>query len=332
MSVDIPNYRIIEKLGVGAQTRLYRARHMPTGKDYTVKIVKLVNPEDVGFIDLLKAEHLIGSSVDHPVIRKVYELRMLRQRFRVRGAILFMEYVNGITLGDKEYQGSLDETLRVFFESAHGLNAMHIAGWVHADLKPTNIMVAVNGAVKLIDLGQSSRIHEPKTKIQGTVDYMAPEQVQRAQLDQRTDVFGLGATLHRVLTGKAIATEMNQTVNLQSLNPVVKRVEETRASVMNGLPICVARLIDDCCRYDPAERIPDMAALIERIGLARTIVARKPAEAQAPVRHFDERADDDDWEENDNLAAIVEGLGLSDDEDEAIDFGDPESGSSSAGS
>ena len=333
MSVDIPNYRIIEKLGVGAQTRLYRARHMPTGKDYTVKIVKLVNPEDVGFIELLKAEHTIGSSVDHPVIRKVFELRMLRQRFRVRGAILFMEYVNGITLGDKEYQGSLDETLRVFSESAHGLYAMHIAGWVHADLKPTNIMVAVNGAVKLIDLGQSARIHEPKTKIQGTVDYMAPEQVQRARLDQRTDVFGLGATLSKVLTGKAIATEMNQTVNLQSLNPVVKRVDEMRTSVINDLPICVARLIDDCCRHEPGERIPDMATLIERIGLARTIVARQSTDEISPTSLVDEDVEDDDvWEERDNLAAIVEGLGLSDNEDEPIDFGEAENGPSSSGS
>ena len=327
MSVDIPNYRIIEKLGVGAQTRVYRARYMPTSKDYTVKIVKLVNPEDVGFIELLKAEYAIGSSIDHPVIRKVFELRMLRQRFRVRGAILFMEYVNGVTLGDKEFQGSLDETLRIFSESAHGLYAMHLAGWVHADLKPTNIMVALDGAVKLIDLGQSARIYEPKTKIQGTVDYMAPEQVQRARLDQRTDVFGFGATLHKVLTGKAVVTEMNQTVNLQSLNPIVKRVEETRESVMNDLPICVARLIDDCCRHDPTERMPDMPTLIERIALARTIIAKRAADESAPATMVDDHGeDDDDWEESDDLAAIVEGLGLSDDEEEPIDFGNPENG------
>jgi serine/threonine-protein kinase len=325
MSVDIPNYRVIEKLGVGAQTRVYRARYMPTAKDYTVKVVKIVNPEDAGFIELLKAEYAIGSSIDHPVIRKVFELRMLRQRFRVRGAILFMEYVNGITLGEKELNRPMDEILRIFSESAHGLYAMHLAGWVHADLKPTNIMVATDGAVKLIDLGQSARIHEPKAKIQGTVDYMAPEQVQRGKLDQRTDVFGLGASLHKVLTGKPIPTQMNQTVNLQSLNPTVKRAEETRASSTNDLPICVSRLIDDCCRYDPSERIPDMPTLIERIALARTIIAKKSADEGAPATIVDDHADaEDDWGEDGNLAAIVEGLGLSDDDDEPIDIGDPE--------
>ncbi len=326
MSVDIPNYRIIEKLGVGAQTRVYRARYMPTGKDYTVKIVKLVNPEDAGFIELLKAEHAIGSSIDHPVIRKVFEIRMLRQRFRVRGAILFMEYVNGHTLAEKETQRPLDDMFRVFGEVAHGLQAMHIAGWVHADLKPSNIMVTHDGAVKLIDLGQSSRIHEPKSKIQGTVDYMAPEQVQRSKLDHRTDVFGLGATLYKVLTGSVISTEMNRTVNLQSLNPVVRRAEEAKASVLNGLPTCVTRLIDDCCRIDPADRIADMATLIERISLARAIIAKKSADdghqaAELPEHDEMEALGD---ERGEDLAAIVEGLGLADDQDEPFDFGDPE--------
>ena len=69
MAVDIPNYRIVEKLGVGAQTRIFRARCMRTGKDYTVKIVKLAKPEDASFIDLLRTELAIGSGVDHPVIR-----------------------------------------------------------------------------------------------------------------------------------------------------------------------------------------------------------------------------------------------------------------------
>ena len=67
MSVEIPNYRIIEKLGEGAQTRVYRARCMRTGSDYTVKIVKIVKPEDANLVELMKAEHLIGTSIDHPV-------------------------------------------------------------------------------------------------------------------------------------------------------------------------------------------------------------------------------------------------------------------------
>jgi serine/threonine-protein kinase len=168
----------------------------------------------------------------------------------------------------------MDEALRIFGEVAKGLQAMHLAGWVHADLKPNNILVTPDGLVKIIDLGQSARIHQAKAKIQGTIDYMAPEQVQRKQLDQRTDVFGLGAALHKLVTGRPIATEMNQTVSVHSQSLIGRRVEEVRESTMHGLPTCVSRLINDCCQQDPAARIMDMSSLIERIELARTILAK----------------------------------------------------------
>ena len=277
VSVEIPNYRLIEKLGEGAQTRVFRARCMPTGKDYTVKIVKIAKPEDANLIELMRAEHVIGSTVDHPVIRKVYEFRLMRQRFRVRGAILFLEYVPGVSLADKEFNASLDEVLRIFREVAHGLQAMHSAGYVHADLKPNNILVAKDGSVKLIDLGQSARIHQAKAKIQGTIDYMAPEQVQRATLDQRTDVFGLGAALHKVVTGKPIPTEMNQTVSVHSQSLIGRRVLEVRESTMHDLPTCVSRVINDCCQHNAAERIAGMSELIERIELARAILNKLAA-------------------------------------------------------
>jgi serine/threonine-protein kinase len=316
MSVDIPNYRIVEKLGVGAQTRVFRARCMRTGQDYTVKIVKIVKPEDAGFIELLKAEYAIGSSIDHRVIRKVYEFRLLRQRLRVRGAILFLEYVNGLPMSDKELRRPMDEILRIFGEVAHGLHAMHLAGWVHADLKPNNILVTPEGAVKIIDLGQSARIHEAKPRVQGTIDYMAPEQVQRGTLDHRTDVFGLGATLHRVLTGRAIATEMNQTVSMHSASLVGRRISEIRESTMDELPTCIARMIEDCCRSEPKDRIPDMPAVVERIDLARTILSKRPAEAEPLVESEDELLAEELQAE---LAAdydpVAEGLGLTPDED-----------------
>ncbi len=70
MAVDIPNYRIIEKLGVGANSRIFRARCMRTGQDYAVKIVKIVKPEDAGFVELLKSEHAIGSVGSDDLSRK----------------------------------------------------------------------------------------------------------------------------------------------------------------------------------------------------------------------------------------------------------------------
>jgi serine/threonine-protein kinase len=297
MAVDIPNYRVIEKLGVGAQSRIYRARCMRTGGDYSVKIVKIIKPEDAGVVDLLRTEHAIGTAIDHPAVRKVFEFRLLRQRLRVRGAILFMEYVDGRSMSDKEFPRELDGILRYAIAAAEGLHAMHTGGFVHADLKPNNIMVTANDGVKLIDLGQSARIREAKSRVQGTIDYMAPEQVQRGSLDQRTDVFGLGATLHKVLTGKAIATEMNQTVNLHSQSLVGRRVTEMRQETMQDLPACIRRLLDDCCQQHAADRIPDMLAFIERTKMARTVLARQAANGPQTDDLDDDRDEDDESDE-----------------------------------
>ena len=293
MAVDIPNYRVVEKLGVGAQSRIFRARCMRTGKDYTVKIVKIVNPEDTAIIDLLRTEYAIGSVVDHPVIRKVFELRMMRQRLRVRGAILFMEYVDGMSLSDKEFRKPLDEILRIFTEAARGLDTMHRSGFVHADLKPSNIMVDSEGVVKLIDLGQSSKMNEAKVRVQGTIDYMAPEQVQRGIMDRRTDVFGLGATLHRILTGVPIPTDMNKTISIYSQGLVGKRIQEIDQGGSTELPACLARLIQDSCRYEPTDRIADMPTFIERLDLARTVNRNRPIGTASAEPH------DDDWSEED---------------------------------
>jgi len=313
MAVDLPHHRIIEKLGVGAQSRVFRAKDIRSGQDVTIKIVKIVKPEDASYVELLKTEHVIGTAIHHPVIRRVFELRFLRQRFRVTGAILFLEYVNGTALSEREPTRSLDEILRVFTDTAQGLHAMHRAGFVHADLKPNNIMITAEGVVKLIDLGQSARIHEAKNKVQGTIDYMAPEQVQRGVLDHRTDVFGLGATLHKVLTGKPIATEINQTVSLHSQSMIGRRLSEIRETMMHDLPACVTRFIDDCCQADPSQRIADMSAVAERLSLARTIVAKQSAESPpAAALTPDPAIDADDFEPHldDGFDPIIDALGL----------------------
>ena len=250
---------------------------MRTGIDYTIKIVKVAKPEDISFIDLLKNEHVIASAVDHPILRKVYELRLMRRRLRVTGAILFMEYINGQSLADKAFHRPLVEVLRIFAEAARGLDAMHRAGFVHADLKPNNIMVTVDDAVKLIDMGQSAKIHEAKPRIQGTIDYIAPEQVNRGVLDQRTDVFGLGATLHRVLTGIAVRTGLNQTISLNAQGLVGRRIDAHHDEENVTLPNVILRFIEDCCHEDPDHRIADMTTVLERIDLASTYLARHGA-------------------------------------------------------
>lgn len=320
MSVDIPNYRLVERLGEGANSAIYRARNMRNGKDYAVKVVKIVKPEDASFVDLLKAEHNIAAAIDHPVVRKVYELRMLRQRLRIRGAALFMEFVDGWSMAAREFHRPLTEILGHFISVADGLHAMHQAGYVHADLKPNNIMVTPDNAVKLIDLGQSAKINEAKVKIQGTENYIAPEQVSRGILDARTDVFGVGATLHMLLTGKAIKTELNRITSVTSTNFIGRLVSQHVDDQARDLPVCVARLIGDCCKSKQDDRINDMPSLVKRIELARTIVLRhtdktgEPAHVPDEAERVAELVEADEDSRDFSFDAIAEELGLEPDD------------------
>lgn len=288
MTLDLPNYRVIEKIGTGAATTVYRARCMRTGKDYAVKVVKVRGPEDMKIVDLMRDEHAVGSVVDHPAIRKTYEFRLLRRLTRVHGALLLMEYVPGTSMSDRSFSVPLYDLLGLLIRVAEGLGAMHRAGFVHADLKPGNILVTPDRSVKLIDFGQSSKLGEPKLRIQGTIDYMAPEQATQNRLDQRTDVFGLGATLHRLLTGKPVPTEMNQTVNPHTHRLLGKRAEQVPQIDLSGMPTCVARFIESCCHTAPEQRLRDMSAVVEKLELARSILlASTNGEGAQPIEEHD---------------------------------------------
>ena len=275
MSIDLPNYRILGKLGTGANSILLLAQSMRTGARYTVKVVKVREPEDMKFVDQLRDEHAAASILDHPVVRKTYELRYVRRRLRVKAAYLFMEYVDGLALNSPDFNCPLPALLGYFRGAAEGLLAMHQAGFVHADLKPGNILVTPDRRVKLIDLGQACRIHTAKVRVQGTIDYIAPEQVSLGRLDARTDVFGLGATLFKVVTGQSIPTDMNRSVNLHSLSLIGKRTAELSQPLTLDLAKPIEMLIKDCCHKEPVRRLNDMKAVMDRLDIARRILLKR---------------------------------------------------------
>jgi serine/threonine-protein kinase len=280
VSIDLPNYRVLAKLGAGANSTLLLARNVQTGARYTIKVVKVRQPEDMKFVDQLRDEHAAGSALDHPSIRKTYELRFVRRRLtKVKSAILFMEYVDGVALNDPDFSCPLPRLLQYFGKVAEGLQAMHRGGFVHADLKPGNILITPDQRVKLIDFGQACRMHTAKPRIQGTIDYMAPEQASLRALDARTDVFGLGATLFKVLTGQAIPTDMNQNVSIHSLGLIGKRASELNQPLSVELAAPIDRLIEDCCQKEPAKRPSGMKAIIDRLKLTRTILLKRAAAA-----------------------------------------------------
>lgn len=272
MSLYLPDYRVVEKVGTGANSDIYCVEHLESGELRAAKYVRINEEDEKKFLDQLRAEQATGQSLDHPVLRKIYDLRPIRKRLRIQAAVLLMEYVDGVPMSHTEFRPELPRLLGYFRRVAEGLQVMHHHGYVHADLKPGNLLVTRDDRVKLIDFGQSSAMMQAKDRIQGTMDYMAPEQARRSVLDQRTDVFGLGATLFKLLTGRAVTTEMNKVASVHMPSRIGRRLSELKRPIAGDIPTCVARLMEDCIKSEPVDRLADMRAVINRIDLTLTIL------------------------------------------------------------
>ena len=154
----------------------------------------------------------------------------------------------------------------IFRKVANGLDSLHRQGYVHADIKPNNIILADKEEVKIIDFGQSCPIGHKKERIQGTPDYIAPEQVQKLPLDWRTDVFNLGATLYWTLTNRTFPTDM-----LQSARPgghEIKGPAQAPKDIVPSIPATLSQLAMDCCLKSPDKRPADMKQFVARLHVA----------------------------------------------------------------
>jgi serine/threonine-protein kinase len=261
--LDIGGYSIKKRIGTGARTTIYLATDEVDGKEVALKRVTFERPEDTRIFEQVEAEYKVAQKIDHPYIRKCYKLKKIRSMFQTKEMLLAMEYFDGQSLEDGPALSLLDVML-VFRMVATGLNAMHQKGLVHCDIKPNNILLSKAGAIKIIDLGQSCRIGTTKRRIQGTPDYIAPEQVRRKPLGPKTDIFNLGATMYWALTGKTVPTL------IAKKDPFGLPVQETIRSpneVRTQIPMGISKLVMDCVEEDPAKRPTDMMTVISRLDL-----------------------------------------------------------------
>jgi len=215
-------------------------------------------------------EFEIAQKLDHPSLRKCYDLRRIKKRLQTRELALIMENVDGLILEDA-LPNRLTTFLTLFSRVADGLDAMHEAHFLHTDIKPTNIMIAKGGAVKIIDFGQACPMNHRKERIQGTPDYIAPEQVRRMPLDQRTDIFNLGATMYWVLTSENYPTALRgPEINIGK--NVVKSDKPIAPNQRNDkIPISLSNLVMECCSDNPEDRPADMKRVIARLQVVRNI-------------------------------------------------------------
>jgi serine/threonine-protein kinase len=141
---------------------------------------------------------------------------------------------------------------------------MNAKGFVHSDMKPNNIVLSPEGVVKVIDMGQSCPLGTIKARIQGTPDYIAPEQVHRRPLDARTDVYNFGAALYWVLTGKPIPTALPQRGSM-TMNADLSIVPPE--NINNQVPASLNKLVMDCIETQPKNRPNSMNDVASRLSL-----------------------------------------------------------------
>jgi serine/threonine protein kinase len=261
--LHIGGFTILKRIGIGARSTIYLAKDEETNAEVALKRVIFQRPEDVRVFEQVENEFKVARRVDHPYIRKCHNLKKVRSMLKVKEMLLSMEYFDGMNLEDCSSL-SLGDVLLVFRMIATALNAMHQQGYVHCDIKPNNILMSKTGSIQIIDLGQSCKIGTVKRRIQGTPDYIAPEQVRRKPMNPKTDVFNLGATMYWAMTGKHAPTL------IPKKNKFGIPVTEPRRApneIKRKLPANVSNLVMDCIEDDPAQRPANMMAVISRLDM-----------------------------------------------------------------
>jgi Tol biopolymer transport system component/predicted Ser/Thr protein kinase len=260
-------YEILAAIGAGGMGEVYRARDTRLDRTVAIKILPSHLATDPALRERFEREARLVSSLNHTHICAVYDIG---QQYGTD--FLVMEHIEGETLAARLTRGALptDQALRFATQIADALDKAHRQGVVHRDLKPGNIMITKTGA-KLLDFGLAKlRPADPagavpsssalltqradltaEGSIVGTLQYMAPEQLEGKEADSRTDIFSFGAVLYETITGKRAFEGKSQA----SLIAAILEHEPQPVSALRPMtPPALDRLVKTCLAKDPDER------------------------------------------------------------------------------
>lgn len=282
MPREIFGYEVIDYIGQGAGSLLYVVSHPQTRQLYALKHVTPKTDKDQRFVGQLLNEREVGHSVSHAGLRRSLEVKVNRTLLRkITEAALIMELFDGSPLDALPPRG-LGEIVDTFIQSAEALAALHHLGWIHCDIKPGNILVNSAGNVKVIDLGQACRAGTVKDRVQGTPDYIAPEQVKCEAVSAKTDVYNLGATLYWALSGRNLPTLFTLKRSQNSI--LVDQMLASPRELNPAIPENLSNLVMECVRTAPAKR-PEMTDLVRRLEIVRHVM-RKAEHAGERLPHL----------------------------------------------
>ncbi len=260
-------YEILALIGAGGMGEVYRARDTRLDRSVAIKILPAHATDRPDLRERFEHEARAVSSLNHPHICTLFDVGS-----QDGVDYLVMEYIEGDTLAARLIKGRLpvEETLHLAVQIAGALDKAHRQGVVHRDLKPSNIMLTTSGA-KLLDFGLA-KLRHPGTGLAavsvstlptedrsltaagvvvGTLQYMAPEQLEGKDADARTDIFSLGAVLYEMIAGRRAFEGENQA----SLIAAILEREPPAISTHQPLtPAPLDRLVKRCLAKDPENR------------------------------------------------------------------------------
>jgi len=260
----LDNFTDLEVVGTGAGSTIYKGVDLRDGRIYAVKHIKWLQKGDERFLRQAANEFTVAGQFNHENLIRMYDFRRRRRYLRVIECLLQMDYFPGKMLSVRK-SFSLPDIIGIFIQVSRALAYMHQLGYVHTDIKPENILVDESAEIKVIDFGVACKRRSTKDRVQGTPEFIAPEQLSKKPLDERTDVYNLGTTMYKILTGRVAPENVRIAVPLgngsieNSLSLGKFSVREHNAEVSEQL----AYVIEKCCRRSRSRRYQSMRQVTE---------------------------------------------------------------------
>jgi len=274
-------YRLISKLGVGGMATVELAEDTRLGR--LVALKRMGGTVDVSGLSRLRREALAGASLNHPNVVSVYDILTLEDG----ELVIVMEYVQGETLRDRlAREGRLapSDALPLLAAAAAGLDAIHGAGIVHRDVKPSNILLGEDGAVKVADLGVAAVPERTQIttvgSIIGSLNYMAPEQLDSGRATPALDVYALSAVAFEVLSGEKARDAANP---VALAHMIATQPPPDLGGVWPQAPRAVSDLLARGMSSDPRKRPRSAGELVAGLAAGFDGGATRPLVRRAPV-------------------------------------------------
>jgi len=252
-------YEIIEKIGTGGMSDVYRAKCHKLNRFVAVKVLKQEFSENVNFVSKFRTEAQAAAGMMHPNIVNVYDVGEENGTHYI-----VMELVEGITLKqyiEKKARLSVKEAISIAIQVSMGIEAAHNNHIIHRDIKPQNIMISKEGKVKVTDFGIAKAVtsNTITSNVMGSVHYTSPEQARGGYSDEKSDIYSLGITMFEMLTGR-VPFNGETTVAI-----AIKHIQEPMPSpreYIPEIPISVEQIVFKCTQKSPDRRYQSMPEVV----------------------------------------------------------------------